>query len=170
MATQRIHQSGAMSKPSINVGRSLAVAASVVVLLALFFSFGPSKASSPLHFTKSEPGSTADGSLESIQNATLGVSGPRHPPQLAFGVEVLVGRTLTLVQFQKLFAINLPSRTDHRDQMSSAAHFTGLQIDYADGVREVDSKTLPPGGDPNAHIGVLGSWRAHLNIMRRYVP
>ncbi|KAK0291926.1 hypothetical protein LTR91_003629 [Friedmanniomyces endolithicus] len=53
--------------------------------------------------------------------------------------------------------------------MSLAAHFTGMQIDYIDGVTEVDTRTLPPGGDPNAGLGVLGSWRAHLNVMRKIV-
>ena len=53
--------------------------------------------------------------------------------------------------------------------MSLAAHFTGMQIDYVNGVTEVDTRTLPPGGDPNARLGVLGSWRAHLNVMRKYV-
>lgn len=54
--------------------------------------------------------------------------------------------------------------------MALAAHFTGMQIDYIDGVSEVDTRTLPPGGiNPNSNIGVLGSWRAHINVMRRWV-
>ncbi|KAK5703850.1 hypothetical protein LTR97_002863 [Elasticomyces elasticus] len=53
--------------------------------------------------------------------------------------------------------------------MSLAAHLTDLHVEYVDGVTEVDRRTLPPGGNPKAKIGVLGSWRAHLNVMRMIV-
>ncbi|KAK0337605.1 hypothetical protein LTR91_005065 [Friedmanniomyces endolithicus] len=136
-----------MSKTSINLGRVFAVAGGLFVLLLLLFALSPGIAASQLRLPGTRGslklGADGSGSLNNIQNATLG--------------------------FQKIFAINLPLRTDHRDQMSLAAHFTGLQIDYVDGVTEVDTRTLPPGGDPNARLGVLGSWRAHLNIMRKIV-
>ena len=71
------------------------------------------------------------------------------------------------MQFQKIFAINLPARTDHRDSMSLAAAFTGLKVDYVDGVAEVDERTLPPGGmEAQLNTGNLRSWRAHLNAIR----
>jgi hypothetical protein len=44
---------------------------------------------------------------------------------------------LIAAQFQKIFVINLPSRTDHRDSMALASAFTDLQIEYVDGVTEV---------------------------------
>ena len=51
--------------------------------------------------------------------------------------------------------------------MSLAAALTDLQIDYVDGVSEVDNRTLPPGGrEVNLHSGGLGNWRAHMNIAR----
>ena len=51
--------------------------------------------------------------------------------------------------------------------MSLAAALTNLQIDYIDGVTEVDNKTLPPGGkEVNLDSGDLGNWRAHMNIAR----
>ena len=54
--------------------------------------------------------------------------------------------------------------------MSLAAAFTGLQIDYIDGVTDVDERTLPPGGkDLNLNVGSLRAWRAHLNVIRRLV-
>ncbi|KAK5684829.1 hypothetical protein LTS10_002904 [Elasticomyces elasticus] len=53
--------------------------------------------------------------------------------------------------------------------MSLAAHFTDLHVEFVEGVKEVDRRTLPPGGDPRAKIGVLGCWRAHLNVMRMIV-
>jgi hypothetical protein len=70
-------------------------------------------------------------------------------------------------QFQKMFVIGLPSRTDRRDSMSLAAAYTGLEIEYVDGVTAVENKTLPPGDlerRPNA--GSIRAWRAHMNVMR----
>jgi hypothetical protein len=70
-------------------------------------------------------------------------------------------------QFQKIFVINLPRRTDHRDSMSLAAALTGLQIEYIDGVVDVEEKTLPPGGpDIKLQQPHLGNWRAHTNVAR----
>lgn len=70
-------------------------------------------------------------------------------------------------QFEKIFVIGLPSRTDRRDSMSLAAALTDLQIDYVDGVTEVDQKSLPPGAQKvNLDSGGLGNWRAHMNIAR----
>lgn len=51
--------------------------------------------------------------------------------------------------------------------MALAAAYTGLRIEYVDGVTDVESKTLPPGGlerGPNA--GSIRAWRAHMNAMR----
>ena len=71
------------------------------------------------------------------------------------------------MQFQKIFVINLPSRTDHRDSMSLAAALTDLRVEHVDGVTEVDKKSLPPGGtEVNLDSGGLGNWRAHMNIAR----
>jgi hypothetical protein len=95
--------------------------------------------------------------LEDISNATLGVSYGfllRLPPL-----------RIDSFQFQKMFVIGLPSRTDRRDSMSLAAAYTGLEIEYVDGVTDVENKTLPPGGlegGPNA--GSIRAWRAHMNL------
>ena len=49
--------------------------------------------------------------------------------------------------------------------MSLAAALTDLQMNYVDGVTEVDPKSLPPGAKKvNVDQGSLGSWRAHMNI------
>jgi len=70
-------------------------------------------------------------------------------------------------QFQKIFVIGLPSRTDRRDSMSLAAAYTGLDIEYIDGVTAVENKTLPPGGlDGGFNAGSIQAWRAHMNAMR----
>ena len=54
--------------------------------------------------------------------------------------------------------------------MSLAAALTDLQIEYVDGVNNVDNRTLPPGGKKsNLALGPLGNWRAHMNIARMSV-
>ena len=51
--------------------------------------------------------------------------------------------------------------------MSLAAAYTGLDIEYMDGVTNVANKTLPPGGvEVGMNAGSLGNWRAHLNVIR----
>jgi hypothetical protein len=76
---------------------------------------------------------------------------------------------LSPAQFEKIFAITLPSRTDHLDAIALAAAFTGLDIDIIDGVdgNSVPAKALPP-DSAAAHLspGSIGSWRAHLNALR----
>lgn len=44
---------------------------------------------------------------------------------------------------------------------------TGLDVEYVEGVSEVDEKTLPP-LEGEQHYGQthLGNWRAHLNAVR----
>ncbi|KAL9107369.1 MAG: hypothetical protein Q9227_007734 [Pyrenula ochraceoflavens] len=48
-------------------------------------------------------------------------------------------------QFGKIFAINLPERTDHRDALLLAGTLTGLEIDIVNGIRgeTVEDKALP---------------------------
>ncbi|KAK1074876.1 hypothetical protein LTR74_000720 [Friedmanniomyces endolithicus] len=127
-----------MSRNFVGLRTVLVGTGSILVLLLLLLGLGRSKV------TRFIPSSTGnDGSLQNIQNATLG--------------------------FQHIFAINLPSRTDHRDQFSLAAHFTGLRVEYVDGVTEVDERGLPPGGEEIKSKGVRGSWRAHMNVLRMIV-
>jgi hypothetical protein len=63
--------------------------------------------------------------------------------------------------------IGLPTRTDHRDSMSLAAAFSGLEMEYVDGVTSVENKTLPPGGvERGLNEGSIYGWRAHMDVMR----
>lgn len=51
--------------------------------------------------------------------------------------------------------------------MSLAAAFSGLNIEYVDGVTSVENKTLPPGGmDRGLNAGSIYGWRAHMNVLR----
>jgi GR25 family glycosyltransferase involved in LPS biosynthesis len=79
---------------------------------------------------------------------------------------------LTITQFGKILAINLPRRTDRRDALLLAAAYTNLTLTWVDGVAgsEVPDVTLPlrpdqvPSGDASK-----GCWRAHLNALASVV-
>ena len=51
----------------------------------------------------------------------------------------------TILQFQKLFAIGFKERTDKHDAIALAASYTGLEIDWLEGVRAAD---IPPKAYP----------------------
>lgn len=72
-------------------------------------------------------------------------------------------------QFQEIFVINLPSRTDRRDAMALGGAVTGLQLGYIDGVgaSDVEDRTLPADAlEKRILPGNKGSWRAHMNALR----
>lgn len=80
--------------------------------------------------------------------------------------------TLIHCQFQKIFVINLPERTDRHDAMTLAAALTNLQITWAKGVpgSEVPDKVVL-GEDWEKSIlrGNKGSWRAHMNVLNTII-
>jgi hypothetical protein len=94
---------------------------------------------------------------------------PRTKRWVSVPQSALFKQSLTVSQFQKIFAINLPSRVDHRDSLSLAAAYTGLRIDYVDGVTEMDDKALPPHPDNWYKMpkGAVFNWRAHMNVLRQ---
>ncbi|KAF1988739.1 glycosyltransferase family 25 protein [Aulographum hederae CBS 113979] len=74
--------------------------------------------------------------------------------------------------FEKIFIINLPSRTDYHDALSIAGATTGLKLSWIDGVRgeDVDERVLPPGGkEANLPSGKKGCWRSHMNALTKIV-
>lgn len=96
--------------------------------------------------------------LDDIANATLGVC---HPSTL------MMRRSSHRSQFQGIFVLNLRSRSDRRDGMALAAAYTGLDIEYVDGVSSVDHKSLPPGAaERGLNPGSLFAWRAHIDVLR----
>ena len=63
--------------------------------------------------------------------------------------------------------LNLKSRNDRRDAMSLTAAYTGLSIDYVEGVSSLDDNSLPPGGNEKGLApGTLFAWRGHMNALR----
>ncbi|EME43425.1 glycosyltransferase family 25 protein, partial [Dothistroma septosporum NZE10] len=72
--------------------------------------------------------------------------------------------------FGKILVIGLPTRTDKRDGVALAAAFSGMDVEFIDGVTDVDPKTLPPGGEGSGRsAGEFGSWRAHMNAVKHVV-
>jgi hypothetical protein len=77
------------------------------------------------------------------------------------------------LQFQQIYAINLPARTDRRDGLSLVSSLAGIQLDWVDGVdgRDVPDKALPyPASRQAVSNANIGSWRAHMNALKEYVP
>lgn len=72
--------------------------------------------------------------------------------------------------FGKVFVVGLPERTDKRDAISLSAALTGFDIEWVDGVRgeAIPDKAVPFGVDRKKLMETnLGSWRGHMNAIRR---
>ncbi|KNG91381.1 LPS glycosyltransferase [Aspergillus nomiae NRRL 13137] len=76
--------------------------------------------------------------------------------------------------FQKIFAIGFKERTDKHDAITLAASYTGLEVDWLEGVRaaNIPPKAYPAVWTEEKHRdkpAELGSWRAHMNALRYIV-
>lgn len=72
--------------------------------------------------------------------------------------------------FERVMAISLPERSDKRDALDLMASLTGFDIDWEDGVKasSIAEKAVPHGiGLDRAKDNFLGSWRGHMNAIRR---
>jgi len=115
----------------------------------------------------SKPGHEAfDQSFSDIQNSTLGVSPP--PDHLSPFADWPLSQ-----KFEKLFILNLPSRPDKRDAFVLTASISGFKVEIIDGV---DGATVPDKALPfdatkmgDARNRGIGSWRAHINALRKIV-
>ncbi|KAK6953170.1 hypothetical protein Daesc_005470 [Daldinia eschscholtzii] len=74
--------------------------------------------------------------------------------------------------FEKIFVVGLPERSDKRDAIALTSKLTGFGVEWVDGVKgeTVPDKALPFGADRKKLWETnLGSWRGHMNAIRRYV-
>ncbi|KAK1753970.1 family 25 putative glycosyltransferase [Echria macrotheca] len=74
--------------------------------------------------------------------------------------------------FEKVFAINLPERTDRRDALTLAAAVSGIQVEWIMGVagKDVSDRVVPGDSlDRNISRGNRGSWRAHMDALQQIV-
>ena len=69
--------------------------------------------------------------------------------------------------FEKIFAVSLPERTDHRDGLLLAAALSDIEIEFIDGVHgsTISSKALPAKHNDGLSANGIGAWRAHLNAL-----
>jgi GR25 family glycosyltransferase involved in LPS biosynthesis len=75
-------------------------------------------------------------------------------------------------QFQKIFAISLPYRTDRRDGILLGSSLSGLDVEIVDGVEgsKVADKSVPKDKDyDRMGDGALGCWRSHVNVLKEIV-
>ena len=74
------------------------------------------------------------------------------------------------MQFEKIFVVGLPSRSDRRDGMVLQAALSDIQIEFIDGVRgkDVPDKAVPMYSSDSKRLpdASIGSWRAHMNAAR----
>jgi hypothetical protein len=74
------------------------------------------------------------------------------------------------LNFQKIFAINLPSRLDRKDTLTLMAAYTNLSITIVPGVRSLADNSLPPPRTPGSvRLEEYAVWRAHANIWRKII-
>lgn len=72
--------------------------------------------------------------------------------------------------FSKVLVVGLPERSDKRDAMVLTSSLTGFHVEWVDGVRgeAVVDMALPFGVDrKKLWENNLGSWRGHMNAVRR---
>jgi hypothetical protein len=136
----------------------LAAVASIFLIFQLLPLHGASTTFGSAH------GARGFARLGDINNATLGVSCVS-----ACSPALLTCRS----QFQKIYAVGLPSRTDRRDAIILSAALTNMAIDFIDGVMgdTVLDKAVPASEEhrrlPDPSIG---SWRGHINAIQESVP
>jgi hypothetical protein len=86
---------------------------------------------------------------------------------VAGNINAVANRTLG---FTKVFVIGLPERTDKRDALALTSAVTGFSVDFIDGIKgeSVSNKAVPLGVDRQVLMETnLGSWRGHMNAIRR---
>jgi len=74
------------------------------------------------------------------------------------------------LNFERIFAINLPSRLDRKDLLTVMAKYTDLSITIVPGVSTIADSAIPPPRMPGSlRIEEYRVWRAHANVWRRVV-
>lgn len=101
-----------------------------------------------------------------VYNSTFGVS-PRGPSPRKHTESVLISE-----QFEKIFVVSLPSRTDRRDAITLSAALSGIDVEFIDGLQgqDVPDKAIPSGPDQERMGDAsIGSWRGHMNAIQEIV-
>ncbi|RMZ90646.1 hypothetical protein DV736_g2133, partial [Chaetothyriales sp. CBS 134916] len=115
--------------------------------------------------------------LIASRNASVSLVAPfKHRPSQWNKVSAARQRSLepilnSTLGFEKILAINLPERTDHRDGLVLASAVSNIHIDFVDGVRgdNITKKVLPAALNTEFPPATIGSWRAHINAISAIV-
>lgn len=78
------------------------------------------------------------------------------------------------IQFEKVYVVSMPTRSDRRDSLTLAAAATGMRIEFIDGMHgeDVIDKALPPNNQEHRaglNEGTIGAWRSHANLLQKWV-
>jgi GR25 family glycosyltransferase involved in LPS biosynthesis len=75
------------------------------------------------------------------------------------------------MQFEKIFVVSIPSRTDRRDNMVLQAAVLNIELEFIDAPKgeEVAEKAIPM-DETSEHLegGALGCWRGHMDAIHEY--
>jgi hypothetical protein len=149
-----------LRRPSNTVILLIAAVASVLLICQLWWINGSSIALPAGHFISGSRHATVD----DINNATLGVRGSLLLYSLT--------RLTCWGQFEKIYVIALPARTDRRDGIVLSAALSNMTIDLMDGVRgeTISDKAIPAAeGYKRMPDPVIGCWRGHMNTIQEFV-
>lgn len=144
------------------------VTATTAILVFLFFVLHPGRAKTSFlsfgHSSIKAPGASTSKNTDDELPYGWGYRGHSDPAD----VNRVTNGTLG---FGKVFVIGLPERSDKRDALALASSLTGFNVEWIDGVRgeSIPDKAVPFGIDRKVLMETnLGSWRGHMNAVRRY--
>jgi hypothetical protein len=117
---------------------------------------GGSNISSPLSQLPDSPTTPMDiPKIHPKQNSTV-VAHTNHP------------KANSTLNFQQIFAINLPARLDRKDLLTVMAKYTNLSITIVPGIRSLAENAIPPPRNPGSpRMEEYAVWRAHANVWRK---
>lgn len=151
------HNMAALRQPPRHV--TIGAAAFVIILLFVFLT--PRSSHLDLPQLASSSSSSPYGAAEKLYGK--GYKGHSSPSDINRVTNETLG-------FSKVFVIGLPERTDKRDAMALTSSVTGFHVEFVDGVKgeSIPDKAVPFGADRKAlWENNLGSWRGHMNAIRR---
>ncbi|KIW72024.1 hypothetical protein PV04_00248 [Phialophora macrospora] len=108
------------------------------------------------------------GGSTALPGPEAGESAAGIPSSISLSSRLIANATLG---FERIFAINLPERSDHRDGLVLATAVSNITVEFVEGIHgdKIPAKVLPPNFNQDLNPGSIGSWRAHMNAIRRVV-
>lgn len=151
--------------------RPIFTAAIVSIVCVFFWFFTPNTNSIRVPSSFKAPFSAFSGSAHSTSSRT---ERPYGKDYKGHSTPADLNRvTNSSLGFGKVFVIGLPERSDKRDAIALTSSLTGFDVEWIDGVRgeTIPDKAVPFGIDRKKLMETnLGSWRGHMNAIRRYDP